>query len=152
MNCVSWAKSHWVQALSFVITSVLLVFITTMTWGTLVVDHPFHAREDRAAIRHDVDGRVVFQYWRTLEIRERMLGRVSRYVAHSPTGKTVELGMSEQLYEPGVKSVYREFPLGWTKDVEGGEWCLTAVLSYQPTFSIVQHHYDAPKVCAIHDK
>ena len=144
-------RRAWLPPVFGLFVFLILGFIGRITYDTLVFDSPFHAHDDRANIRYDKDGRVVFQYWRVLEVQERTLGRVSRYVAHSPSGKTVELGMSEQLYEPGIKSVYREFPLGWKQDVEPGEWCLTAVLSYQPSFSIVQHHYDAPKVCANHD-
>lgn len=129
----------------------ILGLLGKIAFDTLVYDSPFRASDDRANIRHDKDGRVIFQYWRILETRERTLGRVSRYVAHSPTGRTVELGMSEQVYERGTRHVYREFALGWNNEVELGEWCLTATLTYQPTFSIVQHHYDAPKVCANHD-
>lgn len=132
-------------------TFVILSFIGMVLYDTMVYDPPFEAKDDRAAVRHHSDGRVVFQYWRTLTVRETTLGRVSRYVAHTPSGKTIELGASEQVYTAGTKRVFREFQLGHDADVERGEWCITATLAYQPRFSIVPHYYDAPKACAVHE-
>ena len=132
-------------------TFLIMGFVGKVAFDTLVFDPPFHAHDDKATIRHYGDSRVVFQYWRVLEIREKTLGRVSRYVAHTPSGKTIELGASEQVYDKGIKHVYREFMLGSEADVEKGEWCLTATLAYQPAFSLVSHYYDAPKTCAVHE-
>ena len=139
VKCVQWAVG--------VMTFIFLCTLALVTYSSLVYDPPFKTDGDRAKITRSEDGQYYFQYWRQLSISEDTAGRVSRYIAHTPSGKTIELGMSEQVYKKANKRpVYRLFPMGW--DVEKGEWCISATLSYRPQFSIRDHQYVAPMVCA----
>ena len=148
MSCVSWARSHWVQALSFVITSILLIFIAKITWDTLVIDHPFESRDTKANIRIDSAGNVVFQYWCEMHTKAMTHARAARFIAHTPSGKVMDFGTSERIYEAKITPVYREFVLGPAATVEKGEWCFSATMFYQPDFSIKTHYYQTPRTCA----
>ena len=148
MNMTAWAKSHWIQAISFVITSVLLLFIAKITWDTLVIDHPFNSQNTKANIRIDPQGNVIFQYWCEMHVKERTHARAARFIAHTPSGNVMDFGTSERIYEAQMTPVYREFTLGPQNIVERGEWCFSATMFYQPDFSIKTHYYQTPRTCA----
>ena len=143
-----WMVKHikQVQWVVGFVTFLWLYGLITVAWDSLVFDSPFSTNSEVATTSTAPDGMHYMNYTRNLVVRERTLARVSRYVMHSPSGKTIELGMSEQFYEPGVKSVRRRFDMGY--EIEAGEWCLTATMTYRPKFSLVDHHFVAGAACA----
>jgi hypothetical protein len=83
-----------------------------------------------------------------LSIEYDIYGTVDRFVLHTPSGRTIQVDpASGQIYKKAIKRpVYREFRL--PTSMELGEWCLYAYLKYQPGWSLKEHVYEAPKVCA----
>lgn len=126
----------------------ILSFIFLIAYDTLVYDSPFQSNNTRANIRIDTSGTVIFQYWCEMTATRPAHARASRFIAHTPSGKTIDFGTSERIYKAGTTPVYREFPLGPKEMVEKGEWCFSATMFYHPTFSIGDHHYQTPRTCA----
>ena len=136
-----------VRALVFFLALGVFSFIGLIIYDTLVTDHPFKSQNTRANVRYSSGGDVIFQYWCEMTAFRRVHARAARFVAHSPSGKIIDLGVSERIYEPKVTPVYREFTLGPKEQVEKGEWCFSATMFYQPDFSIKTHYYQTPRTC-----
>ena len=126
----------------------ILSFVLLITYDTLVYDPPFKSENTRANTRVDQHGNVIFQYWCEMTASRKTHARASRFIAHTPSGKTIDFGTSERIYEAKTTPVYREFSLGPKELVEKGEWCFSATMFYHPTFSIGDHHYQTPRTCA----
>lgn len=125
----------------FIFTMLLIVIHDTFKY-----DPPFETFNDSAEIISYPDY-TVFMYKRELSIAYDVYGNVDRFIIHSPSGKTIQMEPSGQIYKKATRRpVYREFRM--PKNMERGEWCLYAYLKYKPGWSWKEHVFEAPKVCA----
>jgi hypothetical protein len=120
--------------------------IVNVIFDTVNYDPPFQTYNDSAEIVQYPDY-TVFVYRRELSVEYDIYGTVDRYVVHDPSGRTIQLDSSGQIYKKAHKRpVYREFRL--PPRLEKGQWCLYAYLKYRPGWSVKDHVFEAPKVCA----
>ncbi len=88
-----------------------------------------------------------FEYYLDEFTVEEFYGTVSRSLVHSQSGRRVSVEFGGQLFRVGVHNpVFRRYQM--PSDVEAGEWCLFTEVSYYPGYSLRQHSYVAPPVCA----
>ena len=124
----------------------ILMFVGIVTHDTLKYSPPFETYNDSAEIIVYPDY-TVFAYKRELTIHYDIYGMVDRFVMHGPSGRTIQIDSSGQIYKQATKRpVYREFRL--PTNLEKGEWCLHAYLKYRPGLSIKDHVFEAAPVCA----
>ena len=124
----------------------IFVVIGIVIHDTIETEQPFRTYNDSAEIVQYPDY-TVFAYKRELSIEYDIYGMVDRFVMHDPSGRTIQLDSSGQIYKAAERRpVYREFRL--PANLEKGEWCLYAYLKYRPGLSMKDHVFEAPKVCA----
>jgi hypothetical protein len=122
------------------------LFVGVVLYDTVTYNPPFKTYGDSAEII-EYPQYTVFAYKRELSIEYDIYGMVDRYVMHGPSGRTIQLDSSGQIYKKAERRpVYREFRL--PANLEKGEWCLYAYLKYRPGLSMKDHIFEAPRVCA----
>jgi hypothetical protein len=125
----------------------VFILLGVVLHDSIAHDPPFRTYNDAAEIV-EYPEYTVFAYKRELSIEYDIYGMVDRFVMHGPSGRTIQLDSSGQIYKKALRRpVYREFRL--PVNLEKGEWCLYAYLKYRPGLSIKDHVFEAPKVCAI---
>lgn len=125
---------------------VLALLVSLVIKDTVVYNPPFETFNDSAEVIKYPDY-TVFAYKRELTIAYDIYGMVDRFVMHGPSGRTIQIESSGQIYKKAVRRpVYREFRL--PARLESGEWCLHAYLKYRPGLSLRDHVFEAQPVCA----
>ncbi len=124
----------------------VFLFVGVVLHDTFTYNPPFKTYNDSAEIV-EYPEYTVFAYKRELTIEYDIYGMVDRFVMHGPSGRTIQVDSSGQIYKAAERRpVYREFRL--PPKLEKGEWCLHAYLKYRPGLSMKDHIFEAPKVCA----
>ena len=125
---------------------IIIVVVAIVMRDTIKYDPPFATYNDSAEIVVYPDY-TVFAYKRELSIAYDIYGMVDRFVMHGPSGRTIQIESSGQIYKKAIRRpVYREFRL--PPKLESGEWCLHAYLKYRPGLSLRDHVFEAQPVCA----
>ncbi len=129
-----------------VVLFAIFMFVGIVVHDTFDYDPPFRTYNDSAEIVAYPEY-TVFAYKRELSIEYDIYGMVDRFVMHGPSGRTIQVDSSGQVYKKAERRpVYREFRL--PAKLEKGEWCLHAYLKYRPGLSMKDHIFEAPRVCA----
>lgn len=130
------------------ILAVILLFIGQVTWDTVVTpDDPIKTTNDRVfASLSESREWVTIVYENDVTVYREFSGHVSRYVLHATTGDEIVLPESDNLFRPGKKRMSRVFYVP-AATMRPGRWCLYALLTWKPRFSISNKTYESPAVC-----
>ena len=126
---------------------VLLYFTSMIMIDTVRQTNPVESLTGDYAEIISYSDYTIFAYHRNIRVNYDFYGTVDRFIVYDPSGKMILLDSSGQLYkETDAREIYREFRL--PPRLEKGKWCLHAFLKYRPGWSIKDHIYEFPKVCA----